>query len=99
MLVLLRKKDQSLLLHLDQDADPGITIGELFADGPIEIRVADVDWRHRTVRLGIDAPRAIHVARWEAPRSRLGGFRPSFRQTRELEQGHPDVDRDGQGED
>lgn len=61
MLVLTRRPGESLLLSLDPRADPSMTLGELFARGPIEITCLDTG--PGQARIGIDAPRAIAVMR------------------------------------
>ena len=38
MLVLTRKVGQSILIGPARDADLSVTLGELFAEGPIEVR-------------------------------------------------------------
>lgn len=62
MLILTRKPGQSFKVDLG-DIDPRTPIGEVFADGPIEILVTVV--KGRQVRLGIQASLGFSIMRSE----------------------------------
>ena len=51
------------LLLPDASLDPHMTVGELFASGPLEIGVLGV--KGSQVRVGINAPTSIHIIRRE----------------------------------
>jgi sRNA-binding carbon storage regulator CsrA len=63
VLILTRKPGQRVRIEPAAAVDPGTTIGELFADGPIELVVTRVSG-HR-VRLGIVAPAGLVILREE----------------------------------
>ncbi|MFA7488779.1 MAG: carbon storage regulator [Lysobacteraceae bacterium] len=62
MLILSRRQGENLIVDLDESADPNLTVGELFADGPIEIVVLG---SRGTVKLGIGAPQELVILRDE----------------------------------
>lgn len=63
MLVVTRKPGQLLLIEPRAGLPKETTVGDIFADGPIQIVVGKID-RHQ-VRLGIDAPASLGVWRQE----------------------------------
>ncbi len=63
MLTLSRQEGESLFIDLEDSVDPNMTVGELFADGPIEILVSTI--KRGSVKIGIDAPKELNVARNE----------------------------------
>ena len=63
MLILSRRQGEKLIVDLDETADPNLTVGELFADGPIEIAVLEL--RASQVRVGIAAPQELVILRAE----------------------------------
>ncbi len=65
MLILTRKPGQSFKIELG-DIDPRTPIGEVFADGPIEILVTVV--KGSRVRLGIQASPGLSILRSELQR-------------------------------
>ncbi|OGI47566.1 MAG: hypothetical protein A2151_04390 [Candidatus Muproteobacteria bacterium RBG_16_65_34] len=68
MLVLTRKLDEGILIDLDPSADPSMPAGELFANGPIEIRVVDIATSR--VKLAVGADRRLFVRRDELDEKR-----------------------------
>ena len=63
MLVLSRKKGQSLYIYPSPDINPDMTVAELFKDGPIKVRI--VEMSRNQVKVGIDASRDLKVLRDE----------------------------------
>jgi sRNA-binding carbon storage regulator CsrA len=63
MLVLTRKAGQSLVIAPAPDLDPSMTVGELFAEGPIEIIVLVL--QGSDVRLGVKANKRLRILREE----------------------------------
>lgn len=63
MLILTRKTGQIIRIELNPGIDPTTPIGEIFADGAIEIIVAQV--RGSYIRLGITAPLSLAILRDE----------------------------------
>lgn len=63
MLVLSRRVGEVLILRPRDEAVAALTIGELFADGPIVISVSAV--RGSRVKIAIEAPAALKVLRGE----------------------------------
>ena len=74
MLVLTRRSGESIFIYPSPELDRDMTVGELFADGPIKVVVLDVnvDVDYKVVRVGIEAPRDLTVLRDEVDR-REGG--------------------------
>lgn len=64
MLIISRKDAESILLRPGDDADPDMTLGELFADGPIEITVFSTAGSR--VKMGVQAPRQLSIWRKDA---------------------------------
>ena len=63
MLILTRRPGESIQLSLSLDLDPSLTVGELFARGPVTLTVLAV--RGDQVRVGLEADRSISIARSE----------------------------------
>ncbi len=63
MLTLSRQEGESLFIDLEDSVDPNTTVGELFADGPIEILVSQI--KRGSVKIGIEAPGEINIVRGE----------------------------------
>ena len=61
MLALTWKSTDSLILDMDELADPDMTIRELFSEQPLEIRITRI--KKNEVRIAIDAPDEIAVTR------------------------------------
>ena len=64
MLILSRKEDESIFIELSDKVDPNMTVNELFANGSIEIMVVENNGKGQ-VRIGINAPKALNIARSE----------------------------------
>ena len=62
MLILMRRAGESIQIYPD-DIPEGMTVEELFTNGPIEIKVTDTKGPH--CKLGIDAPKELNVVRSE----------------------------------
>ncbi len=63
MLILTRKPGQAVQIDLMADLDPRTPIGELFAQGPIEIVVTGI--RGEQVKLGLTADPCFRILREE----------------------------------
>lgn len=63
MLIITRRIGQAIRIELGPDIDPATPIGQVFAEGVIEVIVAQV--RGAQVRLGISAPLSLVVLREE----------------------------------
>jgi sRNA-binding carbon storage regulator CsrA len=63
MLVLMRRKGESILIYPD-DLPEDMTVAELFAGGPIRIEIAAT--HHAQCKLAIDAPRELTIMRDDA---------------------------------
>ena len=63
MLIITRKAGQAIRIELAPDVDPATPVGEVLAEGAIEIIVAQV--RGSYVRLGVSAPLALAIRRAE----------------------------------
>ena len=63
MLTLTRKENQSIILTLDDSVDPSMTVGELFANGQIELVISEISGSR--VKVNIDAPQELHIVRTE----------------------------------
>lgn len=63
MLIISRKRGQIIRIEPAPGTDPATPIGDIFAQGPIEIIVAQV--RGSQIRLGITAPLSFLILRSE----------------------------------
>lgn len=63
MLVLTRRADESILIGPADGADSRMTLAELFANGPIQIRLLQSSGRR--VKVGIEAPAHLAIRRKE----------------------------------
>ncbi|HEX9626941.1 MAG TPA: carbon storage regulator [Acidiferrobacterales bacterium] len=70
MLILTRKLGQILRVMPREGVGCGLTVGELFRDGSMEIVVGKVDGKH--VRIGLKAHRGLLVMRGEIEGTALG---------------------------
>ena len=61
--MLFRKKDESFYIDLQEGVDKNMTVGELFANGAIEVQVAQL--KNNGVKIGIKAPDQLLVLRKE----------------------------------
>jgi sRNA-binding carbon storage regulator CsrA len=61
MLVLTRRTDESIEIHLADGADGSMTLTQLFADGPILIML--LGGSGRRVKMGIEAPEQLSIRR------------------------------------
>lgn len=64
MLVVSRRDSESIMIRPDEGIDPQLTLAELFANGPIEIRIFSA--RDKRVTIGVEAPRQLSVWRKDA---------------------------------
>jgi len=63
MLVLSRRQGESFYLQLSDDVDPDMTVAELFASGPMELKLLQL--KSNQARFGFVIPQAINVLREE----------------------------------
>ena len=63
MLVLTRRPGESILIDIPEDLDPNTPVSELFANGPMEVRI--LSRKASSVRIGIDAPEDLEIMRSE----------------------------------
>ena len=63
MLIVTRKPGQVVRIELAADTDPATPIGEILAEGAIEVIVAQV--RGSYVKLGVSAPLTLAIRRAE----------------------------------
>ena len=61
MLVLSRRTDESIIIQPADGVDVSITLAELFANGPILIRL--LGGTGRRVKMGIEAPDQLSIRR------------------------------------
>lgn len=61
MLVLSRVEGDQIAILPTDDIDPATTVGDLFANGPIEISLYSAG-KHN-VKMGVDAPSTLSVVR------------------------------------
>jgi sRNA-binding carbon storage regulator CsrA len=61
MLVLSRRADESILIQPAEGTDSAMTLGELFANGPIQITL--LGGNGRRVKVGIEAPEQLAIRR------------------------------------
>jgi len=64
MLVLTRRIGESLLLSPQSELDPDMRVGDLFADGPIEVTLLGFVSGGQA-KLGISAPLSVSILRQE----------------------------------
>ena len=64
MLVVTRKENESIKIEPVDGADPSLTLREVFAQGPIVLKLAHVG--QRRVRIVVEAPSSLKVMRNEA---------------------------------
>lgn len=69
MFIITRKAGQVISIELGPETDPTTPVGDIFADGVIEIIVAQV--RGSYIRLGVAAPPSLAIIRKE---TRSGSF-------------------------
>jgi sRNA-binding carbon storage regulator CsrA len=69
MLVLTRKEGESILISLADNADPDMTLGELFANGPVELYIKNISGKQ--VGLSFKAPRELLILRNELEQGEL----------------------------
>ena len=62
MLMLMRRANESIYIY-PKEIPEGMTVEELFSDGPIEITVADTKGPH--CKLGVTAPKELNIVRNE----------------------------------
>ena len=63
MLTLTRKNQESIVIKPDQGIDPNMTVGELFANGPIKLVVHRI--KSGSAAISISAPDQLKVVRSE----------------------------------
>jgi sRNA-binding carbon storage regulator CsrA len=63
MLILSRRENESLTISLGAGVDPNTPVSEVFANGPLVVKIARV--RGGTVRLGVVADSRVTVLRSE----------------------------------
>ena len=63
MLSLTRRSEESLLIYPNEQIDRNMTVGELFSDGPMRVKIVQIEGNQ--ARMGVDAPRALLVIRDE----------------------------------
>lgn len=61
MFMVTRKAGERILITLDPGADPHLSARDLFAQGPIEIILAEAG--SANARLAVDAPRPLMITR------------------------------------
>jgi sRNA-binding carbon storage regulator CsrA len=65
MLVVTRRADESIVIAPADGIDEGMTLAELFANGPIEITL--LGGSGRRVKMGIEAPTQLAIRRKDQP--------------------------------
>jgi sRNA-binding carbon storage regulator CsrA len=63
MLNLTRRPGESIFIDLADSIDPGMTMGELFSDGPVEVVILGV--KDNQVRVGTQASDRLTILREE----------------------------------
>ena len=86
MLIISRKKEQSIFLSLDESVDPQTPIGDVFSGQDIEVFISDIN--SKTVKLGIVAPECMAVHRNELVECEEGD-----RKSTRLNSSHTDISR------
>lgn len=66
MLIISRKDAESILIRPGEEADPQMTLADLFRDGPIEITVFSAAGNR--VKMGVKAPTELSIWRQDAPK-------------------------------
>ncbi|HEY8553535.1 MAG TPA: carbon storage regulator [Burkholderiales bacterium] len=66
MLIITRRVGQAVRIELDPSVDPRTPVGHVFAQGAIEIMVAQT--RGAYVRLGVAAPACLSILRADTSR-------------------------------
>ncbi len=61
MLIVSRKDAESIVIRPGDDADPNMTLADLFRDGPIEITVYSQG--SKRVKMGVPAPEQLRIWR------------------------------------
>lgn len=61
MLIVSRRDAESILIKPGKDADPTISLGDLFQDGPIEITIFSSS--NNRVKMGVQAPDELSIWR------------------------------------
>ena len=65
MLIIKRKHDEAIVITPRDDVDTSKTIAELFARGPIEIKIREIG--SHTVKVAIQAPPQLKIWRGAKP--------------------------------
>jgi sRNA-binding carbon storage regulator CsrA len=63
MLVLMRREQESLLIYPEDNIPEDMTVAELFANGPLEVKVTSTN--DFQCKLGIKAPSELAIVRNE----------------------------------
>lgn len=79
MLVVTRKENESITIEPVDGVDPTLTLREVFAHGPILLKLTHVG--QRRVRIVVEAPSALKVLRNEAPALACVDAEPSHSET------------------
>ncbi|MHB8474820.1 MAG: carbon storage regulator [Steroidobacteraceae bacterium] len=64
MLVLSRRADESIVIQPAEGVDVNMTLGQLFANGPIQITL--LGGTGRRIKMGIEAPEQLSIRRKDA---------------------------------
>jgi len=64
MLIVSRRDDESILIRPDEGIDMGMTLADLFSNGPIEITIFSSNGTR--VKMGVQAPDALSIWRKNA---------------------------------
>lgn len=63
MLIITRRDGEAFYIEPADDLNPNTTVSELFASGPLFVMI--MGHRGNQIRIGIDAPESLNVARSE----------------------------------
>ena len=63
MLILTRREGEAILISMAENADPNLTLAELFANGPLQLQIKKISGKQ--VSLSFDAPRELLILRNE----------------------------------